>query len=274
MRKERLSLILVLATVVTSVAVATAQRPFFFRNRDARVVVGEVPDRTGNFTFCRLAYRMVRSESGGTGWDTDFPMADQNLMTRLPELTNVRVTRFDDGDPHHAVVEPDDPAIFKCPFLYASDAGTMGLTESEAANLRTYLLKGGFFWVDDFWGSRAWNHWVAEMLQVLPEYEIVELSLDHSIFSTFYTVESVPQIPSIQSWRRSGGRTSERGSDSAEAHMYGIVDDDGNLLVLMTHNTDIADGWEREGEDYQFFHSFSPYGYAVGVNVALFSLTH
>lgn len=233
-----------------------------------------MPEQRTGFTFCRLVYRPVRSEAGGSGWDTDYPLADQNLMIRLPELTSARVTTFDSGEPQHVLVRPTDSVLFQCPFLYGSDAGTLGLSDVDVALLREYLLKGGFLWVDDFWGTRAWNHWVSQIRRVLPEYEIMELPSDHQLFSTFYSVESVPQIPSIQHWRRSGGQTSERGLDSATPTIQAIFDESGNLLVLMSHNTDIADGWEREGEDYDFFHSFSPYGYAVGVNVAIWSMTH
>ena len=42
----------------------------------------------------------------------------------------------------------------------------------------------------------------------------------------------------------------------------------------MTHNTDIADGWEREGEDESFFFRFSPESYALGINIVLYALTH
>jgi hypothetical protein len=54
----------------------------------------------------------------------------------------------------------------------------------------------------------------------------------------------------------------------------GISDDHGRLMVLMTHNTDISDAWEREGEDPQYFYNFSPNGYAVGINILLYSMTH
>ena len=42
----------------------------------------------------------------------------------------------------------------------------------------------------------------------------------------------------------------------------------------MTHNTDIADGWEREGEDDDFFYTFSPEAYAIGINIILYSMSH
>ena len=74
------------------------------------------------------------------------------------------------------------------------------------------------------------------------------------MFRSLTHVDSVPQITAIQFWRGVGGRTtSERGSDSAEAHLRAIVDEEGRFLVVMTHNTDIADAWEHEGEDPRFF---------------------
>jgi hypothetical protein len=42
----------------------------------------------------------------------------------------------------------------------------------------------------------------------------------------------------------------------------------------MTHNTDVSDSWEREGEDPNYFSTFSVDGYAVAVNVLLHAMTH
>ena len=101
-----------------------------------------------------------------------------------------------------------------------------------------------------------------------------DVPFDHPIFRTMFEVKEIPQVPSIQFWRRSGGQTSERGSDSATPTIHGVADRHGNLMVVMTHNTDISDAWEREGEDTRFFYRFSPDGYAVGINVILYALTH
>ena len=57
-------------------------------------------------------------------------------------------------------------------------------------------------------------------------------------------------------------------------HLRAIFAKDGRPLVLMSHNTDIADGWEREGEDYEFFFNFSPESYALGINVLVWAMTH
>ena len=235
--------------------------------------IGELPPKRDGFSFCRLQYRSVVTETLGSGWTTDYPAADRNLMVRLSEVTLMPVNLGELEEPMHVVVRATDRAIFECPFLFASDVGTVGFLEAEVVGLRDYLLKGGFLWVDDFWGPTAFNRWASEIGRVLPGYPIVELSLDHPLFQTFFKIEQVPQIPAISFWMTTG-LTSERGGASAEAKVYGIFDEDGRLLVLMSHNTDIADGWEREGENEEFFHMFSPRGYAVGVNVVIWNLTH
>ncbi len=236
---------------------------------------GGVTDNS--FSFCRILYRSVYREPLGHGWDTDYPEGDANFMSRLEEFTTAEISRDVSGHPNHWVVRLTDDELFKCPFVFMSDVGTAGFSPEEVERLRVYLLRGGFLYVDDFWGLYAWEHWESEIGKVLPRgtYPIVDLQAGHPLFRMQYDVDAVPQIPSIQYWRRSGGRsTSERGAESAEPHLRGISDANGRLMVVMSHNTDIADGWEREGEDYEFFHRFSADAYALGINILLYAMTH
>ncbi|HSL71731.1 MAG TPA: DUF4159 domain-containing protein [Longimicrobiales bacterium] len=256
-----------------AVAVAQAQQGFRGSWRGEPLHEG-VPDVRGGFSFCRLTYTRVRVEGGGQGWRTDYPNADNNFMTRLTQLTAAPVNRWDNGDLGFTVVSATDPALFQCPFLFASDIGSGAFSDVEAQRLREYLLKGGFLWVDDFWGDAAWRQWLGEIKLILPEYSVVDLTLDHPMFSVFYQVKEIPQIPSIQFWRRNGGGTSERGYESATPEMRAIFDDHGRMIVLMSHDTDIADGWERETEDEDFFYAFTARAYGVGINVALWSMSH
>ena len=207
---------------------------------------------------------------------TGYPDAELNFSVRLGELTKTRVSKDSYGTPDHLVVRLTEDALYQCPYLHMEDVGTASLSDEEIAALRTYLLKGGFVWVDDYWGSYAWANWVSQLARVLPptQYPVQDVPLDHPIMRTMFDVKEVPQIPSIQFWRTSGGGISERGADSATPHMRGVSDRHGNLMVLMTHNTDISDAWEREGEDPRFFYNFSPDGYAVGINVILYAMTH
>ena len=228
------------------------------------------------FTFCRVAYRQVRREPNGQGWRTDYPDADRNLMLRLSQLTTTPIRTTREGRPDHIIVQLSDDAIFQCPFVFMSDVGTMAMNPEEAERLREYLLRGGFLWVDDFWGEYAWDAWVDELGKALPPavYPIADIPPGDIIFNALYNVYDVPQVPSIQFWRRSGGATSERGAGSAVPHLRGVRDEQGRIIVLMSHNTDVADGWEREGEDEEFFFRFSPKAYALGINIVLYALTH
>ena len=89
-----------------------------------------------------------------------------------------------------------------------------------------------------------------------------------------YHVRKIPQIPSIQHWRRSGGGTSERGRESSEPHIRALFDEHGRIMVLMSHDTDIADGWEREGDNQEYFYLFSSDAYAMAANVIVWAMTH
>jgi hypothetical protein len=229
------------------------------------------------FSFCRIFYRSVREEPLGHGWNTDFPDSDINFMIRLAELTTIQINRDEKGEPLHAVLRLTDPQLFRFPYIFMSDVGTIGLAREEVEALREYLLRGGFLHVDDFWGERAWDHWKRQIGDVLSpaEYPIEDVGLEDRIFHTVFDIEEIPQVPSIQHWRRSGGGISERGDESAEPHFRGIRDKKGRLMVVMTHNTDIADGWEREGEDEEFFAQFSvKKSYPLGINIVVYALSH
>ena len=227
------------------------------------------------FTFCRIAYRSVRSEGLGQGWRTDYPNSDANFSLRFSQLTTSSVSRSKDGEPFYAVVTLEDDEIFRCPFVFMSDVGTVGFDGEEVERLRTYLLKGGFLYVDDFWGDRAWAHWEQGDAGGAPRARDPGGPSDHLLLNGLYQVHAVPQVPSIQYWYRTGrSATSERGRESAEVHFRAIFDEDGRAMVVMTHNTDIADGWEREGEDEAYFFNFSPESYALGINIVLYALTH
>lgn len=228
----------------------------------------------GTFTFCRLAVRMANDGDGGS-WAVDYPRADQNLPTRLSEQTKAPVHMDESGTPHHVVITATEPALFSCPLVMLTNPGRALLTEEDAAALRTYLLKGGFLWADDSWGSRAWDHWRRELRKVLPaaEYRLLDLPISHPLFHTMFDATRIPQIPNIGFFYGTG-TTSERGADSVTPHAYGIVDAHERLMVLTTHNTDFGDAYEREAEDPEFFYRFSVEGYAVGINVLLYVMTH
>src|SRR5687767_1265505 len=263
--------------LILAVAAGAAYAQRFFREGSfaTRFAPAEMPD--GAFVICRLAYTQNRREDSGIGWQTDYPYSEINLSTRLSELTKTRISRDTNGDPNYYVVRLTDDQLFNCPFIVASDAGTIGVTEGQAGRLREYLLKGGFLWADDFWGSEAWDHWEDQISRALPpsEFPIEDVALDDPMLRSLFEVHEIPQITNIQFWRRYNGTyTSERGADSEQVHLRAIRDSHGRIVVLMSHNTDVADSFEREGEDPAFFAQYSPKGYALGIDVLLHAMTH
>jgi hypothetical protein len=279
--KRRLLSLFVLCSLLFAFS-AEAQRGFrggrgrFGSESGAPPRLATEADFDGKFHMCRLMYQQVRQQNLGMGWGTDYPLAEINLSIRLSELTKTTVAFDGERSPHHLVVRPTDDALFQCPIVIASDPGSAGFSAADVDRLRQYLDKGGFLWVDDFWGTYAWESFASEIGKVLPpgEFPIKDLTPEHAIYRTLFPVAAIPQVPSINFWRGSGGETSEMGTESEPAHMAAITDKHGRIMVLMTHNTDIADSWEREADDPQFFFHFSPNGYAVGLNAVLYAMTH
>ena len=275
-RAAGLLLVVVLMAAVCAVTFAQRGGGFYFREGSlaARYAPDHMPD--GSFVICRLAYTRVRAEASGIGWQTDYPYAEINLTTRYSELTKARVSRDMDGTPNYYVVRTTDDALFNCPVVFISDAGTIGIEGREIERLRQYLQKGGFIWADDFWGEAAWEHWSEQIQQVLPppDYIIEDVQLDDPMLHAMMPISKIPQITNILFWRQNGGTITSEREDSEEVHMRVIRDSHRRVMAVMTHNTDVADSWEREGEDPGFFLQFSPPGYALGINVLLHIMTH
>jgi len=236
----------------------------------------------GSFNFCRAMFSSDRREK--TGWRTDYPGADINFSIRLSELTKADVKMESGGaggeeaTPDAVVVRLTDDALFECPFILMEDAGTANFSPAEVERLREYLLKGGFLFSSDYHGTRAKEQFDEEIGRVLPprQYPIIDLTPpDHAIWKTLFQVNKIKQMASIQSWRRSNGGTIERwNDDGAPPDARGIADSHGRLMVVMIHNSDIPDGWEREGEDPQYFFENSPDAYAVGIDIMMYAMTH
>jgi hypothetical protein len=262
-------LVAIVAVLTLAASVGLAQR-----GADSFYRLATPESFDGAFNFCRIAFRNAANGDGG-GWSVDYPRADLNLSTRLSELTKTPISRDDRGDPNHLLVRLIDAELFRCPFVMMSEPGSAYFDENEAALLRDYLLKGGFLWADDFWGEYAWSVWESQIRKALPSgsFPIKDLPMDHPLFGMVFRVHEVPQIPSINAWRGSGGGTSER-FDSQVPHARAIVDARDRIMVLMTHNTDIGDSWEQESQDPEYFERFSVYGYALGVNVVVYAMTH
>jgi hypothetical protein len=274
MTRLRAGVAVVLTLIAVTGAASVAQRFGVIEGAGAGIRVPPVDFNDGGFTICKWMFRSDRSEAGGIGWSTDYPYGEINLLTRLAELTKIHISRDAARQVNYWVVQLTDEQLFQCPLLLGSDVGTAGLSNAEVQRLRQYLLKGGFLWVDDFWGTRAWQQWASLMARALPEFPIVDVASGDPIRQALYTITEVKQVPSIFFWGGPGSDPRERGNDSPHADFRVIADDHGRVMVAMTHNTDIGDSMERESEDPEFFAKFSPNGYALATDIVLYALTH
>jgi hypothetical protein len=296
--KRRRAILLVIPLLVAVVSgLAVAQ---FGGGRRFRGVPGQMPaDRAGVpdwknderfkhdvFTFVRVQYdsgygRMGFQQGGfggrrfrggyGGGWATDFPDSDLNFSYRLQQLTSLKV------NPVPICLQLTDPKLFDHPFLYIIEPGRLFFSEEEVTALRRYLFNGGFLMVDDFWGDFQWANFYEQIKRVFPEREPQELDINHEIFRCVYHLKEKPQVPSIHSWEPGSNITWEpyHGGDCQTVHYKGIFDDKGRMMVIICHNTDLGDGWEREGENEDYFHEFSEKkSYPMGINIVTYAMTH
>jgi len=218
-----------------------------------------------SFYFTRAAY----GSGGGFGfrgarWQVDYPDADIWIAGVLSRLTGIDVYPWDNA------VQLDDPNLRRFPFLYAVEVGYMSLAPEEIQGLRDYLLAGGFLFADDFWGTYEWQNFEYEIRQVLPEYEIVEIPRDHAVFSSFYRIEEIIQVPNIDNGVR-GVQTHEQ--DGYVPYCLGIFDEHGRLMVVINYNTDLGDAWEH-AEDSRYPLPYSTYAYQMAANFIVYAMTH
>ena len=250
---------------------AAQQPPTIMTNgRNLQIPINHgLPDQLLGFTFCRLRYENIR-RARKSGWGDDYPQADYNFMVRLAELTRTTISRWNNGYPGFANVTAMDDELFRCPYLRMQNAANYDFTAEETVRMRNYLLKGGFLWIDDNWDP-DFEYIRPNLMRILPGATIVDLPVEHPIFSVLYRINPLPQIPSLGSWQRSG-QDSEIGPSTV--HYYGVFDDHGRLMVLVSMNSDVSDSWEREGDNPDYFHTYGGKGYALGVNVAVYAMTH
>ncbi|WP_437205889.1 DUF4159 domain-containing protein [Planctomicrobium sp. SH664] len=218
------------------------------------------------FTFVRIKFNGEFGYYGG--WQTDYPDSDLNFSFRLQQLTSLKV------NPDPIVLELTDPRLFDYPFIYFCEPGRsgLGLTPEETKAFRKYLDNGGFAMFDDFWGDHEYDNFYHDLKKVFPEREAVEIPLEHPIFHIVYDLKEKPQVPSIGV--AMSGRTYES-SDARNPDYRGVFDDKGRLMVMICHNTDLGDGWEREGENKWYFHEFSEKkAYPMGINIVVYAMSH
>jgi hypothetical protein len=215
-------------------------------------------DYNGHLTFTRLIYGSGLRGFGGFGgaaWSHDYPAADKNISSILDYITNIRV-RLDGTN----VLDLDDPEMFNNPILYVWEPGYWTIQPSEAENLRTYLLKGGFIIFDDFEGDH-WDNLVAQMHRALPDHDFVKIDERHPIFHSFYNITKIDvPHPSVN-------------VTPGYYAMYENNDPKRRMIALANHNSDIAEYWEWSAEGL-YNPDPTSNAYRLGVNYYVYAMTH
>lgn len=238
------------------------------------------------FTFARVLFRSDPNISDGAGrgrrlgWWVDYPDADLNLSYRLQQMTSMAV------DPDARVIRLSDPELVNYPFIFMVHIEGILLDDTEEKALRNYLQNGGSLMITDFWGTASWERFKGVMERVLPERTWVELDMSHPAFRSVFEIRGPKhrlRVPTMQFWDRQGLpddphaplTVRHRGPGSETMHIWAMLDDKERIMAVALHNSDISDGWEREGEDQDFFRVFSePIAFPLAINFIYYLMTH
>ena len=250
------------ATVMIGTLLARQEMNFLGRYDDIKYIRQDTTEKN-QIVFARLIYNS-RILGYYKNWYTDYPKGDEQLIMGIKRLTNLNIAE------HSLAIPLNDPNLFKYPFLYSSEVGQLVFNDQDVQIMREYLARGGFWMVDDFWGSVEMETFTNTMKKVLPGAEIKDLPMDHPIFHVFYDIDKVIQVPSL-AYTINGGITYEQ--DGFVGECKGIWDDHGRLVVVIHHNTDLGDAYEWADEP-KYPNYFSSYAYRVAINSILYSLTH
>jgi hypothetical protein len=229
----------------------------------ARLMYPQHPEaRFSRFRDGRLDWR-----EGGTSWTQDYPRADRHFALALRRLTRIDA---------RSVEQPNNPEdlddFFNWPWMVAGEMGDWQLTTAQAKTLREYLLRGGFIYMDDFWGPEEYARFAESMTRVFPDRPVVEISSDDTIFHAVYDLDERYQVLGQWSLRGGGGWMAQRVVGN-NARWMGIYDDRHRLMVAMTFNSDIGDSWEW-ADDPSYPEKFSALGIRLGVNYVVYAMTH
>jgi hypothetical protein len=220
------------------------------------------------WVFARLMYPSIgwgsQWQYGGTSWTIDYPRGDRHIAALVRRLSVINARSVE-----QPVNLEDGDDVFNWPWLYAVEVGQWDLSDEQAAQLREYLLRGGFLMVDDFHGTQEWATFMESMRRVFPDRPVVDLPDDDPIFHTFWDLEDREQIPGYQFVF--SGRRFER--DGYDAHWRGIYDDQGRVVVAICHNMDLGDAVEHS-DTPAYPQELSAIAMRTFLNYIIYSMTH
>jgi hypothetical protein len=221
-------------------------------------------DHKGGFTIGRLRYRSPMDfRSGGYArWGIDANKGDRLFASILRRLTRVDVS------PIEMIADVDADDMFNTPFLLAISVGDWRLSQPQADRLGEYLRRGGFLMVDDFHNDREWGIFMQGIRQMGFGDSVQELEDSSQPFHTVFDLKERIRVSGANVVHGSG---IERGG--VVPHWRAITDEHGRMVVAITFNQDIGDGWEfADIPDYP--EAMSNQAMRLGTNYAVYAMTH
>ncbi len=248
-----------------------AQKPFKdYATVEAHAEYHLPPDwnEVTEWTRARLIYPSILAPHGVPDgyrrWTIDYPRSDRLLLQGIR-----RLTRIDTRSVEQSVELDGSDEVYNWPILYAVEVGYWKLTDEMAAQLREYLLRGGFFMCDDFHGTIEWQNFMASMSKVFPDRPVVDLDNKDPIFHVIYDLDDRYQVPGAQ-YLYTHSRFEY---DGYEAKWRGIYDDKGRVMVAICHNMDLGDAWEWS-DDPRYPEKYAALAYRIACNYFVYDLTH
>jgi hypothetical protein len=251
------------ALLIVLASPALAQR---FRSSPVDVPIDKAPPYDGRFVFARLKFTTGPGGyyyGGLPAWAHGYipiregSRAETNLIKILDAVTNMH--------PHvdgTRVVDVSDPELFEYPVVYATEPGFMQLSDTDVVALREYLEKGGFVIFDDFRAPYDWPNFTESMRRVFPNEQLVQLTLDHPIFHSFFEIAT---LDFKQAYDRGG-----------PAQFYGMFPNNDHsrpLRMIANFNNDVSQYWEWSDTGFAPI-DLSNEAYKLGVNYVIYAMTH
>ena len=194
------------------------------------------------YQIARLHYK------GGGDWYND----QDTIPNIVVYLNNTLHTDFSKIE---AIVNPDDSKLFDYPFIFMTGHGTVNFNNKETENIRTYLERGGFLYVDDDYGLD--KSFRSEIQKIFPEKDLVELPVSHNIFNCYFNFPN--GLPKIHK------------HDDERPQAFGIFDDNGRLMLLYTYESNISDGWSNVHDDPE---NIKEQAFRFGANLFYYIMTN
>jgi hypothetical protein len=204
-------------------------------------------------------------------WTMDYPRSDRHLLEGVRRLTRIETRSVEQ------VVSFGDDDMYNFPMMYAVEVGHWRLRDEDAAQLREFLLRGGFLMVDDFHGNVEWSNFIQSLSKVFPLRPVVDIPESDPIFHVLYDLNERMQAPGANHYYEDH-LTYESGiGDDLNAgkvpHWRAIYDDKGRIIVAMCHNMDLGDAWEHSDEA-EYPEKLASFAYRLAMNYFVYDLSH